>query len=224
MNDRLIASGKYIMNDQTRESISAVMDGESDELELRRLLKTLDTATEEEAEALLAQWQRHHLAGMAIRGELAGSTIAAPDFSAAVSAAIQNETVLAGDPVAPSATPAWRRFAVAATVALALVVAVQEYQSLDEQSELQIASDVVNDASSNGKHSAVGEPLRALQLASGSNSQPVLDEGSQATSQEQAAKAQQRLNEYILRHTNHAAQQSSQGIIPFARLANFEEE
>ena len=40
------------------ETLSALVDGEVDELELRRLLAALDQADEHEAERLLAQWSR----------------------------------------------------------------------------------------------------------------------------------------------------------------------
>jgi len=37
-------------------------------------------------------------------------------------------------------------------------------------------------------------------------------------------RAQERLHEYLLEHANHAARQNGQGIVPFARVANFEED
>ena len=58
-----------------------------------------------------------------------------------------------------------------------------------------------------------------VQLAASATEEPM----SEAEKLE-AVKAQERLNEYLLEHTNHAAKQSGQGMIPFARLANFEDE
>ena len=45
-----------------------------------------------------------------------------------------------------------------------------------------------------------------------------------ATDQIKAAEAQARLNAYFLQHANRAATQSGHGLIPFARVANFEDQ
>lgn len=49
------------MQQAGNEALSALLDGEVDDLELRRLLKSLDSGSEN-AEELLRQWQRYHLA------------------------------------------------------------------------------------------------------------------------------------------------------------------
>ncbi len=49
------------MHQAGNESLSALLDGEADDLELRRLLKSLDSESGN-AEELLRQWQRYHLA------------------------------------------------------------------------------------------------------------------------------------------------------------------
>jgi len=63
--------------------------------------------------------------------------------------------------------------------------------------------------------------LAAIQLAS---SDLALESSISEAEKLEAVEAQERLNEYLLEHTNHAAKQSGQGMIPFARLANFEDE
>jgi len=124
--------------------------------------------------------------------------------------------------------PFWRQFAVAATVACAGMIGGQEYGSFsgaadsgvsaiasveDNQAPAQAASVQATNSS--------GQLLLAAADANPATSQDaVLSEADRL----EAAAAQQRLNEYILQHTSHAAQQSGQGTIPFARLANFEEE
>ena len=52
------------MNEQLRQSLSAVVDGEADAFELRRVLDELDRDPE-----LRATWMRYHLIGSVIRGE-----------------------------------------------------------------------------------------------------------------------------------------------------------
>lgn len=52
------------MNQKVRESLSAIMDGEGDELELRRVLKSLGGSSEE-ADA----WRRYHVIGSVMRRE-----------------------------------------------------------------------------------------------------------------------------------------------------------
>ena len=211
------------MNDQLNESISALVDGEADDLELRRLLNQLKNAAPEEAQALRARWASYHQLGSALRGETAAASVD-PEFSAGVAAAIaqlDSDATGHSSPVeqaAPGAdyaqqdaalvaVPAWKRLAVAASVTLAVLVGYQQ---------------LAVDSSSPGPAVAVvEEPAGSL---AAELEQVALSSGAQAASAEQAAMAQQRLNEYLLRHTSHAAQQSGQGMIPFARLANFEEE
>jgi len=52
------------MTEQLRQSLSAVIDGEADAFELRRVLDELDRDPE-----LRAAWDRYHLIGSVLRGE-----------------------------------------------------------------------------------------------------------------------------------------------------------
>ena len=52
-----------VNNNQLLESLSALMDGEASDLEMRRLLKS-------EGAELNARWQRYHIASAALKGEL----------------------------------------------------------------------------------------------------------------------------------------------------------
>ena len=55
-------------NDTLSESLSALVDGEANELEVRRLLNQLDGDTE-----LTAQWQRHQMLGALMLDEPLGN-------------------------------------------------------------------------------------------------------------------------------------------------------
>ena len=53
------------MTDRLRESVSALMDDEADELEIRRVMKGMD-----DDESLITQWDRYHLIQAAMKGDL----------------------------------------------------------------------------------------------------------------------------------------------------------
>ena len=112
------------------EYLSAVMDGEADDLTLRRLAKESATYPE-----LAEKWERYHLARDLIHGR--GIPVSS-GFSERVAAAVDAETV----PHVPSLTRSGLaqqliKFAVAATVA---VVAAITLQSEMNEPELPAAS------------------------------------------------------------------------------------
>lgn len=69
------------MNDNSRESLSALMDDEASGFEVRRLLERLD-------EGDTAAWSRYQLARGLLKGE---APVAAPAFAAGVKAALADE-------------------------------------------------------------------------------------------------------------------------------------
>jgi len=93
------------------ESLSAVMDGEAQELEVRR---TLDAIAGDAS--LRDRWQRHHLARDALHGQLASGTEI--DVSRGVLEALETEKTM-------SRNPLWS-MAVAASVTLAVVMGGQQ--------------------------------------------------------------------------------------------------
>lgn len=214
------------MSDQLSETISAIMDSQADDLEVRRLLKALDNASEEEAAVILAQWESFHSIGSVLRNEStsgneAPTMRASSSFAASVSAAIADQVPMDQTHNRPSNNePMWKRFAVAATVTLAILVGVHEYEDMQAGGASYTADNtVVVPAVKNADQSLID--LAAIQLAS---SDLALESSISEAEKLEAVEAQERLNEYLLEHTNHAAKQSGQGMIPFARLANFEDE
>ena len=114
------------MSDQYRhelESLSALMDNEADDLELRRILKACDQQPE-----LMAAWERYHLVQSILHGE---ARPVSSELSARIAASIAAETAPIADLKVTSATlfSAWQqnlsKIAIAASVALIFVVAVQ---------------------------------------------------------------------------------------------------
>jgi sigma-E factor negative regulatory protein RseA len=57
------------MTDKLHESLSALMDNEADELELRRVLKALE-GQGEDVIALKAKWQRYHVVSASLKREI----------------------------------------------------------------------------------------------------------------------------------------------------------
>ncbi len=112
------------MSNYEQESLSALMDGEADELELRRLLKALDKDPE-----LAQRWQRYHLAQSILhdRGVPVGE-----DFAQRVANAIEDEPL----PARSTGMPHWQqqltRVAIAACVAIVAVVALQPGSDPDQ--------------------------------------------------------------------------------------------
>ena len=148
------------MTQQLHESLSAIMDGEGNELELRRVLKTLDESPE-----LGDVWRRYHLMRSAMRRER--DTVVDVDIASSVMAVIEQEerhSVDAPAAVDDIAVPAQsargqkRRglslmggAAVAAAVSLMVVSGVQFYRghgsaALPDAASLQASNAVLDNA------------------------------------------------------------------------------
>lgn len=145
------------MTQQLHESLSAIMDGEGNELELRRVLKTLDDSPE-----LGDVWRRYHLTRSALRRER--DTVVDIDIASGVMAAIEQEETLHEDASMAESAPAQaaprqkRRglslmggAAVAAAVSLMVVSGVQFYRghgsaALPDTASLQANNAVLDNA------------------------------------------------------------------------------
>ena len=124
------------MNESQRETLSAMLDNEADDLELRRLLK--DAADPE----LLQAWQRYGAAQALLRGERL--TRLGPNFREEISRRLANEPAPRGG---RAAAGRGRRFvgkiAIAASVALAVFIGMQAglNDGRDNPPAAQIAAD-----------------------------------------------------------------------------------
>ena len=187
----------------TLQSLSALMDGEARDLELRRVLRHLESADEGadtlSADALRATWHRLHLARHALHGE---ETFANVSLLAAVRAAVD------ADP-APrrGAARGWLRAAgrcaVAASVA-ALVLVVRPGD--DAPSIARVATLPV------GVANTVAVPVQA---SYGARDVPALRPADRDAYRELA---RQRLRRYSQEHAEHASLNTPQGMLPFARV------
>lgn len=113
------------------ESVSAVMDGEADELELRRVL----AAAGEDA-AVRARWARYQLARAVMHKQ---TVVPGLDLASAVSAAIAAEETAAVVAAPKPPRSSWSQFgrlAVAASVTLAVLAGVRFYNGQDDSAAL----------------------------------------------------------------------------------------
>ncbi len=204
------------------ESLSAMLDGEASDMEVRRILKS------EDAE-LAKRWQRYQLASAAIRKE-ADSGFGSIDLSAAISEAIDNEPELSANTVDADVDTVkskgkivnlWSnigRFAVAASVAGAVVVGVQ-FSPNDTATNIATAPETpVAPVSSGQPDLGVDTTVRVV----GQESKPaqiILNEETKKRVQEGLEQEAQRL---IREHAENAAQNTQNGVTPFVRVPDGE--
>ena len=114
----------------TQQALSAMLDDEAQELELRRVLRDMDRDPE-----LSYSWYRLQLTRAVLRGE---SVQPAAGFAASVRAAIDDEPELR-----QVTTSSWRRslgsFAVAASVAAVVIVGGQQLAATQGKQAAELA-------------------------------------------------------------------------------------
>ena len=187
-----------------QESLSAVMDNEADELELRRVLSAIDDADTR------ATWSRYQIARAAMHKEL---LIPHLDISAAVAAAIADEV----SPLKAGRGP-WRtlgRLAVAASVTVAVLAGVRLYNQ-DDIAGAQMAQQLAQPANlaPQVKGPAVLAGYTESEQAPGPMASGVL--------QGQAGWHDQRLPGYLRQHAQQAALKGTESALPYARAASLE--
>ena len=220
--------------DRLNESLSALMDGENSELELQRLLKTGAGSGE-----LGERWSRYQLAASVMRRE----QIAPVDsgLAASISAAIDAEEPLSQSSqadVESAVTVAqsrwWRplsRGAVAATVAFAAILGVQQMTSVEEGQPGAAVGELVAEAETPVQqpmpHAAPQSTdfyMPAPSTRAVSTAAPRLVPDAQAGVSGQPAmqpiptpELMRHLNRVMIQHSEQAAHVGNQGMVPFAR-------
>ncbi|MGI9288352.1 MAG: sigma-E factor negative regulatory protein [Pseudomonadales bacterium] len=201
------------MSDFNAESLSALMDNEAEELEIRRLLAQVESDGE-----IRARWCRYHSARSVLqKDQLQYAHI---DISAAVREQIENESLhgVEGE-AAPTVQTGRAAFnfkqlaglAVAASVTAVVFFGVQGLNS-------SAPSTTTDDALAGIAQSPLAEKnVRAL---------PSVQEGQQGQVAAAKFEAAQRLRmqTYLRLHAQQATVNGSQGILPLARVANHEVE
>ena len=208
------------MSEHLRESVSALMDGEADELELRRLLAAENT------DQVNSSWSRYHLVRGTLQNTEQNAEFRHLDISQQITMAIAEEASATPEQ-ADQSSPWWKPaagFAVAASVAVAVVFGVQMVgQSNPGFNANSIA------ASSQPVVSTRAYPVQAVSMQASSAGavslfSTELPGGVTASKAAADLETQKRLEKYMLRHTERAALNNGQGVISFARVASFEEQ
>ena len=196
-----------------RESISALVDGEADELELRRVLASTD------AQDLRETWRDYHLQ----RDMLAGVDMqfAHIDISQRVQAALADTSL----PAVTAGSRWWQPLAsvaVAASVATVVVVGMRGLNSLSGDTAGPQPQFAVSAA---GVFPAFSEPLSlpVSSVAVGA-AMGMSPGGARTVALDPDQFAQGRLQQYLLRHTERAALNNGQGVISFSKVSELSNE
>jgi sigma-E factor negative regulatory protein RseA len=206
------------MTNDLRESISALMDDEANEIEIHRVLSKMDD------EGFRKSWKRYQVIGSVMRGERVDSLQV--DISKNIASAIESEHL----EVAPGGNPLsaeniktstrTTRFikpltsvAVAASVAFMVVFGVSQFNqnSSSAGGSLQVAEQ--NRTS----------PLPAGNITGGVGGNRSANPDLVTVSSEQSTAAQRRLRLLMNRHTQQADMSLGRGVLPSAQLVNAEE-
>lgn len=196
------------MNERFHESLSALLDGEADELEIRRLLKQT-----EQDEELLEKWGNYQMIGALMRQE----PVAPVDLAKGVRQALNGQPMDELSPMIeqPLASNTWRKLAasgaVAASVMVAVLVGVQWQQgtAVDASQPVMVAQ--APTTASEITTSIAGAPA-TMAVALSSEQQQQLEE------------AQRKLQEYVLRHNEQGIDATMQPMLPFMQTVRFNQE
>tara|TARA_B100000446_G_scaffold46105_1_gene42085 strand:- start:53306 stop:54013 length:708 start_codon:yes stop_codon:yes gene_type:complete len=213
-----------------KESVSALVDGEVSEMELHRLLKASETDAE-----VRETWSRYQLASSAMRGDLAGAPMI--DLSASIREAVDAEETYQTSPAAAGWWQKAGRMAVAASVAAVMVVTAQMVglggESFDQQvadsgevsssDELLVPNPAVNlpagfQVPSVSARTVSSHPRMPAQEANPRYYPVVTKAQPIATTKAPAPEVQTYLQRVMEIHADHAALNSSRGMLPYARV------
>ncbi|HDZ56105.1 MAG TPA: RNA polymerase subunit sigma [Pseudomonas xinjiangensis] len=195
-------------SESLQESLSAFMDGEAGELEIRRVLQ----ATEQDP-AVRSTWERYQTARAVMHKEPWQGKI---DLSAGIAAALADEPAL-GTPARKSAG-IWQtasKFAVAASVTVAVLVGVRMMNQEATPTQPALA-----------ERSAVEQaPVAAPAAAPAAQSGSAVLAGFPATAESAQAVSgwhEERIEGYLRQHAEQGAQTATPHLVPQARAASLD--
>ena len=210
-------------NDPLHEMLSAVIDGEASEFEYRKVIEGLRKPE------LRSHMARHYALGSILRGE--AERVCPATVTERIFAAIENEPALS-----QMKAPRWRQpllgMAIAASVCAVAVIGTRWMMpggalpstSLPSAAEVarvnkpesQVLGELGQPAHRNTASSGVAAGVgfgAALPVAVGSPGGPEADANRDA---------EIRLRRYLLEHEGNATLNGNQGVLPYARVVNFE--
>ncbi len=194
------------------ESISALVDGESDELELRRVLASADT------QEVRSVWRDYHLQRDMIAG--VDMRFAHIDISRSVQAALADEVL----PAVVGGARWWRPLAsvaVAASVATVVVIGARSLNTSNGSDPAMAQSTVSAAGVFPGMAGSFTAPVSNVAVGAAIGGSPAF---AQPASLDPDQFARQRLQQYLLRHTERAALNNGQGVISFSKVSELSDE
>lgn len=198
------------MSESMRESLSALMDDEANELETERVLARIAGDPQ-----LRQAWVRYNVVHSVAVGHVPAHLEL--DISSQVRDAIAGETG------GRNAAGIRQRFlkplaslAVAASVAATVVIGGQQLAQL--QADSYDSQAIASSVSPVGMVNSLG--ATSVQASYGTQSVPVLQPATRTAYQELA---RQRLQKYMQEHAEQAALNSPNGLVPFARVPYIQE-
>ncbi|MEM6483869.1 MAG: sigma-E factor negative regulatory protein [Pseudomonadota bacterium] len=191
------------------EALSALMDDESSELELRRLLKSGDADPD-----LKQQWFRYNLARAAMHDEdITFNTGFAAQVRAGIDAEPEHQLGQYGQQKSAERAT-WIQslgsFAVAASVACVVVIGGQQLASLDSENAESVARVAPIPVGVVNTTGAIPVPA-----SFGTTALPTLQPADRTAYRELA---RQRLRRFSQEHAEHASLNTPQGMLTFARV------
>jgi len=196
------------MSELMRESLSALMDDEANELEVERVLARIASDTD-----LRRVWVRYNVVHSVASGQ--PPTHLELDISSQVREALDGDsrgiTNLRQRLVRPLAS-----MAVAASVAATVVLGGQQLAQLEADS--YDAQAIASSVSPVGMVNSLG--ATSVQASYGTQGMPELQPATRTAYQELA---RQRLHKYMQEHAEHAALNTPNGLVPFARVPRIKE-
>ncbi|MBA6418618.1 sigma-E factor negative regulatory protein [Pseudomonas neustonica] len=204
-------------NEVLQESLSALMDNEADELEVRRVLQAA-----EQDPTVRGTWERYQIARSVLHKEHWQGSV---DLSAGIAAALRDEPQLqvAAESAAPLKSGLWRnmsRVAVAASVTMAVLVGVRMVNQGDVPAQPTLA--VENTVEVPSFAAAGGMSTRSGAVLAGYSQQPGVGAEPLAAAKAPSAWHEQRIGRYLREHAENSAQSSSPQLVPYARAASIE--
>ena len=196
------------MSELMRESLSALMDDEANELEVERVLAGIAKDS-----SLRQAWVRYNLVHAVAAGQ--PPTHMELDISAQVREAIAGESTGKSAFTQRIMRPI-ASMAVAASVAATVVFGGQQLAQLEADS--YDAQAIASSVSPVGMVNSLG--ATSVQASYGTLGMPELQPATRTAYQELA---RQRLQKYMQEHAEHAALNTPNGLVPFARVPRIQE-
>ncbi|SDS80549.1 anti sigma-E protein, RseA [Halopseudomonas xinjiangensis] len=198
-------------SESLQESISALMDGEAEQLEVRRVLQATD-----QDPAVRGTWERYQLARAVMHKEPWQAKV---DLSAGIAAALANESAPRASAKLAGAWHTLGKFAVAASVTVAVLVGVRMVNEGSVPGESTIVAERSVPAAVEQVQAPAVAPQPGTAVLAGFQSS-----GDVHATPAAPAWQEQRIGDYLRKHAENAAQSPAPQLVPQARAASLDDQ